>query len=88
MGKNILLRLIRLDYFIHIKATGTPKQLAAKLNIGERSVRGYISVLKELGAPIIYCRKRNTYYYQEEGRFYCKFLNINVTIADNFGGGG
>ncbi len=88
MSKNILLRLKRLDYFIHIKATGTPKQLAAKLNIGERCVRGYISILKEFGAPITYCRKRNTYYYQEEGRFYCKFLMINLSTADNFGGGG
>ena len=33
MTKNILQRLERLDHLIHIKATGTPKKLADKLNI-------------------------------------------------------
>jgi hypothetical protein len=88
MANNIFPLLERLDHLIHIKATGTPKQLADKLNICERGVRGYISILKDLGAPIIYCRKRNSYCYQEEGRFYCKFLKINASADDNFPGGG
>lgn len=69
MPKHIVERLERIDYLIRTKSTGTPKQLAAKLTLSERCVRNYISVMKELGAPITYSRKRGCYCYEEPGRF-------------------
>jgi predicted DNA-binding transcriptional regulator YafY len=62
-------RLKRLDQMIRIKATGTPKELAQKLEISERSVYHYIELLREFDAPVEYCPHRRTYYYSEEGKF-------------------
>lgn len=78
MPKQIVDRLERIDYLIRTKATGTPKQLAAKLKLSERCVRNYINILRELGAPITYCRKRGCYYYQEAGRFYFTFSKSEI----------
>lgn len=50
------------------QSTGTPKQLAEKLNCSERMIYTYINYLRnELNAPIAYSRKRSTYYYTEQG---------------------
>jgi len=75
MSKNVINKLEYLDYLIKRKATGNPKELAHKLNISERGVYNYIGLLKELGASIKFCRKRNSYHYTEEGQFYFKFLH-------------
>ena len=73
MYKDIICRLDRLDQYIREKATGTPKQLSAKLDISERQVRGYIKLLKDLGAPVRYSRRRSTYYYIKPGTFNFNF---------------
>lgn len=58
---------IRLHDLITTKKTGTPKQLAHKLDISERSVNYYIAFMRnELKAPIIYDRKLETYLYETE----------------------
>jgi biotin operon repressor len=56
-----------MDYLIRKKATGNQKELARKLGMSRSMVNEYIKEMKELGFPIGYCRKRNTYYYLEEG---------------------
>jgi hypothetical protein len=64
---------IRLHDLIITKKTGTPKQLAYKLDISERSVNYYIAFMRnELKAPIIYDRKLETYLYESE----CKLCFI------------
>ena len=56
---------IRLHELIVTKQTGTPKQLAQKLEISERSAHYYIAFMKnEMKAPIIYDRKLETYFYE------------------------
>lgn len=77
--KSLLHRLIRLDYLIHLKSTGTPANCANKIGISERSLYDYLKMLKEMGAPIKFSRNRGTYYYNEEGRFRVSF------IAKHFG---
>jgi len=74
MSKNIIYRLDLLHQFIRTKNTGTPRELAFKLEISERQVRGYISLFKELGAPVKYSRKKGTYYYMKDGAFNFKFV--------------
>jgi predicted DNA-binding transcriptional regulator YafY len=59
-------RLKYIDLLISRSATGTPKNLAQKLNISEITVYRYIREMKELGAPIKYCRSCNSYKYTEE----------------------
>lgn len=67
-------RLEHLDSLIRVKATGSPKVLAKKLNISVRAVYDYINMLKSLGAPINYNRHKATYYYDEQGHFHFKFI--------------
>ena len=45
--KSLLHRLIRLDYLIHLKSTGTPANCAHKIGISERSLYDYLKMLKE-----------------------------------------
>ena len=56
-------RLKRLDCLIRLKATGTPVQLASRLNISERTVYNEIDTLRLLGAPIEFCKTHNSYCY-------------------------
>ena len=59
--------VMKLNEFIITKHTGTPKQLARKLEISERSLNYYISFMRnELKAPIVYDRKSETYWYETE----------------------
>ncbi len=58
---------IRLHELIQSKQTGTPKQLAHKLEISERSVHYYIAFMKnEMKAPIVYDSKQETYWYETD----------------------
>lgn len=73
MRKNILERLERIDRLIQIKGTGNPGKLAARLKMSERSLYQYLSLMRELGAPIKFDQFRETYYYSEDGQFTISF---------------
>jgi predicted DNA-binding transcriptional regulator YafY len=75
MQKEIFQRLDRIDQLIRIKGTGTPAQLADKIGLSERSMYEYIRLMKEFGAPVVYSRERQSYYYLHEGRFMIRFLS-------------
>ena len=77
--QSMIHRLYSLDYYIRTKSTGTPRQLANKLNICERQAREYINLFRELGAPVKYDRTRSTYYYEFEGVFNFKFSKLRNT---------
>lgn len=66
MNFNKLQFLIQL---IENRGTGTPKELARKLNMSERMIYKYIYMLKnEFKAPIAYNRSAKSYYFSENGR--------------------
>ena len=66
MNFNKLQFLIQL---IENRGTGTPKELARKLNTSERMIYKYIYMLKnEFKAPIAYSRSAKSYYFSENGR--------------------
>jgi len=73
--QDIFNRLERIDRLIRIKGTGTPSQLAQRMGVGERTIYEYISTMKELGAPIRFCRSRQSYYYDKEGEFTISFIS-------------
>ncbi|MBR8537573.1 helix-turn-helix transcriptional regulator [Carboxylicivirga sediminis] len=54
-------RYERIILLIKRKATGTPEQLAKRLDISESTLYEHIRVLKERGAQIEYCACRQTY---------------------------
>jgi predicted DNA-binding transcriptional regulator YafY len=59
-------RLKAIDQLIKLKMTGSPKELATKLEISERQVFRYIENLKELGGKIEFDRFLNSYVYSTE----------------------
>jgi predicted DNA-binding transcriptional regulator YafY len=59
-------RLKKIDQLIKLKATGSPKQLAEKLEITERQVYNYLDNLKELGADIKFDKLKNSYTYTSD----------------------
>jgi len=74
MKKNYLDRMNTLNRLIRIKGTGTPQQLAKKMEISERTLYDLLTLMKDMGAPICYCRHRLSYYYEEDGEFCVKFV--------------
>ena len=66
---NYLNRIRRLDSLIRQKRTGTPKELAEKLDISERWLYILMEELRiELGCPIRYDRRERSYVYEEPGK--------------------
>ncbi len=75
---KILERLTKMNECIQRKNTGSPSELAKKMKVSERCIRRHITILKELGAPIGYSKKYNSYYYKEEGYFCFEFIKIKI----------
>ena len=63
--RTYLERTRRIDSLIRRKSTGSPRDLANRLGVSEATVYRYILELKNMGAPIQYCRDRQSYYYEE-----------------------
>jgi len=59
----------RTDALIRRKGTGSPKELASRLNMSESYIYKMIVLMKKLGAPINYCEKRKSYYYEYDVEF-------------------
>lgn len=74
MAKQIISNIQRLDQLIRIKATGSPSNLAMKLEVSERCIYNYINLMKDLGAPIKFCRYRKSYYYDFKGKLSIAFI--------------
>lgn len=56
--KNLKVRILRL---IDLKCTGSPAELAEKLGISVRSIKRYVSEIRNDGHFIVYCHVRRTY---------------------------
>lgn len=66
---NYLNRIQRMDSLIRRKCTGSPKELAEKLDISERWLYIFLDELKtDLNCPIRYDRKKRSYVYEEPGK--------------------
>jgi predicted DNA-binding transcriptional regulator YafY len=60
--------------FIERSNTGTPEMFAKRLGISQSRLYKIIEEMKDMGAPIDYSRKMETYYYVED-------FEINVTCS-------
>lgn len=64
----------RIDQLIRLRATGKPKEFAAKLEVSESHLYRILLKMKEdAGCPIKFCRNNNTYYYEKERSLIVKF---------------
>ena len=80
-------RFQRLHSMIRRKATGSPAELAGKLNLSERAVFEYIKAMREMGAPITFCQIRRTYYYEREVKFNMGFRELTDEETNGIDGG-
>lgn len=69
-----LRQLERLDQLIRMKATGSPKDLARRLEVSERKVHRMIAEMKLMGLPIEYCKCSKSYSYVGEVEFFFQLL--------------
>jgi hypothetical protein len=83
MPKTYFDRVLYIDHLIRLKATGTPRQLARTVGLSVSRIHEYIAFMKLYGAPIVYSKKRCTYYYSEEGGFNFKFQTTYNLRARN-----
>lgn len=81
-------RIDRIDNLIRRKATGSPKSLAQKLEVSERSIHRLIEMMKNMGAPIYYCISRQCYCYEEKVEFRFGFYLSGSQPEELFGGMG
>ena len=58
-------RIKCLNSLIQREATGTPLQLAEKLNVSKATANRLIAELRDRGAPILYCKHSQCYKYTE-----------------------
>ena len=49
--------------------TGKPQEFAQRIGIAESTLYKYLKLMKEMGAPINFCRSRNSYKYEFPTKF-------------------
>ncbi len=81
-------RLVYLNKLIKLKATGTPKELAQKLELTERGwYKLRDELVNDLNLPIAYCPFSRSYVYTEDGSFEIGFKKLNPDKTANLNGG-
>jgi len=68
----------RLDNLIRRKATGTPRELAERLDLSERQVYNVIRNMKELGAPVYFSTLHQSYCYEHNVTFTFGFRQTDL----------
>ena len=76
MPRNLINRFKKIDILIQQNKTGTSIELSKKLDVSERTVKEYITIMKEYGAPIYYDRRLNSYIYKVLGSFNISFIRV------------
>lgn len=79
-------RIERLDQLIRMKATGTPENLAKRLNISRSTLYNIIDFIKNQGVEIRYCSNRQSFYYEKDVHFYFGFSFDKVQLRGVVGG--
>jgi len=54
-------KLETIKYLVELKQAGTPRKLAKKINVSERTALRMVKQLKDYGYPITYNRFRESY---------------------------
>jgi predicted DNA-binding transcriptional regulator YafY len=72
--KEYFYRISIIDGLIQSERTGDAQQMATQVGIARSTLFKYLNDMKELGAPIEYCRQRKTFYYRDKGFFMLQFI--------------
>ena len=72
---NYILKIKELDRHIRRRATGSPKDLAEKMNISRATLFRLIAFYKkETNAPVYFDKSINSYCYEYPGTLTIKFI--------------
>ncbi len=82
-------RINRLHELIRFRRTGTPQELAKRLNLSTSMVYKLMEELKMREAPIEYSRQLGTYYYTSafQMKIYMDFRPLGEEEERSFAGG-
>ncbi len=72
----------RIDQLIRLRATGTPKKLAQRLDLSEASLYRLIETIKGMGAPVEYSLRYQSYIYSSEVNFTCGFFLKELSYSE------
>ena len=75
---NKIERIKRMHDLILFKRTGKPDQFARKMGLSQSMLYNLLKELKELGAPIAYCRYRESYQYMHPVEFRVGFIPPSI----------
>ncbi|PIB36653.1 hypothetical protein BFP72_15210 [Reichenbachiella sp. 5M10] len=81
-------RIQLINKLIISESTGTPDELAIRLNISKRQLYNHIESLKNLGADIVYDKVYKTYYYTDRRikiDFHFEVLSSEVVMKTDGG---
>ncbi len=71
----------KIKFLIHLiekERTGTPSEIAQKLNVSERTIYSYVQLLKtEMNAPIEFNKFRKTYQFERPGKLCWEWVKTN-----------
>jgi len=76
------------DQLIRLKATGSATKFAEKLGMSKRNLHRLLDFMRELGAPIAYCKTHCRYYYEYEVEFIFGFRRHQIDPRTISGGCG
>lgn len=81
--------LERVDQLIQLQATGSPKQLAKRLEVSEATIFRIIETMKEMNAPVYYDFAIRSYAYSEPTKFRCGYYieQLDAVSERNISGG-
>lgn len=79
---NKIERIQRMHQLINFKRTGSPQRFARKMGISQSMLYILIKEIKELGAPVVYCRYRESYEYLYPVEFKAGFDTPNLTSRE------
>ena len=77
----------RIDRLVRLRATGTPRELALRLNLSERTIFRILNQMKEIGCPIYFNKASGSYCYEQEGKLLFKFTENELDSKIKNGGG-
>ena len=81
-------RLERLDQLIRMKATGTPKELAKRMQVSRSTLYNILEFMKMQGVEIYYSPERKSFCYKTEVYFCFGFSIEKVKLKQVKGGKG
>ena len=83
--RGISSKQVSLPKLIRQRQTGAQGELALRLGLSVSRLARIIEYLKDIGAPIVFDRSDNTYYYEKEHSIQIKVEVLNIPTKVHHG---